>query len=773
MPTYSSNSPYFLQYLASTFTRDEIINSPEYCYLLEDPDIKDDVEIAFLYQDAKTGGYEEKKEFIQYLLCNGPELDAHTILYYRNIILNNNELYNIYRYEFSYNTAEIQMNLRESIYKKATSRSGKKSCFDDPGAYLGPFNVTAAVGINVTEWQNPRNVYAKLVKEKRRDIKKPSTDVSPQNLIVEERKTKNLTPEAKKASQILNVAASAVAAQNINKNDPGVNEIEESSGDSEAIDTAKNLEDGLQLTLISTAGDMYRCYNFSKNYSDFNPNTNKKMPMSSTFSYKYPFGLRKTNIMQQSPAYMGPNGMMNALGTERVYYDETDKAYLCMFEPEGSFIIKKELGNTSEKPVSYTNLAENDTGRRAGNGFSGIKICPADWSSSIEGTDNFIVGVFIDLNTAAESIRLAFSNSVATDEDYKKMINSNLIWCKIKISLGTSAGADGSISHMATIIYAPLVGPSSAISNDKLFKIGIDPMLFLTNTDLAKKYVISPSGDDNITLSSTKKIKSDSTIDGYNMKLLKEVEDHKTFEVKSDIKNKVASIRFYIPSNFRSNVENLFPNLYKKSAYEAKATKNGVYLEEDIFNVGNKDKTFIEYKQSLFCPQVPEYNTRLPHDAKWVTGMDCGIIDRNKAISYITSKSSFKQRKLSQAEVTQIVDMFIKYGEENRVNPALAVAIFIHETDFGSSVKFRTQNNPGGLKKSETEFHSFNNREQGISHMCQRLASSNYSGKSFRDVGLTYCPVCDENGNPHVDNSGGLNDHWLPNVLMYMTAINR
>ena len=129
MPVYSSNSPYFLQYLASTFTREQILNDPDYCYLLEDPDIKDDVELALSYQKAKNGSYDDKKEFISYFLANGPELDAQTVFYYRDIILNNQELNDIFKMEFSYDIAEIQFNLRESTYNKDTSRNRQNKLF--------------------------------------------------------------------------------------------------------------------------------------------------------------------------------------------------------------------------------------------------------------------------------------------------------------------------------------------------------------------------------------------------------------------------------------------------------------------------------------------------------------------------------------------------------------------------------------------------------------------------------------------------------------------
>ena len=58
---YSSNSPEFLNYIAHSKTRADIVNDPSLCVLLEDPHIKDNMEAALLYRDAQNGDYEAKK----------------------------------------------------------------------------------------------------------------------------------------------------------------------------------------------------------------------------------------------------------------------------------------------------------------------------------------------------------------------------------------------------------------------------------------------------------------------------------------------------------------------------------------------------------------------------------------------------------------------------------------------------------------------------------------------------------------------------------------
>ena len=98
---YRSNSPEFLNYVAYSKTRNDIINDPRLCVILEDPDIKENMELALLYREAQYGNYESKKTFVGYFLANGPELDTDTIMYYREKILHNKTYTDIYRTEFS------------------------------------------------------------------------------------------------------------------------------------------------------------------------------------------------------------------------------------------------------------------------------------------------------------------------------------------------------------------------------------------------------------------------------------------------------------------------------------------------------------------------------------------------------------------------------------------------------------------------------------------------------------------------------------------------
>jgi hypothetical protein len=83
MYAYKTNSPHYLDYVASLKTREQILADPDLCPLLENPYIKDNMEIALRWNKAKYGDYQDKYDFLEYLMCNGPELDADTILHYR------------------------------------------------------------------------------------------------------------------------------------------------------------------------------------------------------------------------------------------------------------------------------------------------------------------------------------------------------------------------------------------------------------------------------------------------------------------------------------------------------------------------------------------------------------------------------------------------------------------------------------------------------------------------------------------------------------------
>lgn len=137
MRPYKTNSPQYLDYIASNLTREEIMANPRLCVLLENEYIKDNMELAIRWNAAKFGDYQSKYDFAEYLMCNGPEIDADTILHYRDMALRDPVITEI---------AYTYLSDHETIAKLRTEKYGKETddCFKNPCFYLGRFS--AAVG---------------------------------------------------------------------------------------------------------------------------------------------------------------------------------------------------------------------------------------------------------------------------------------------------------------------------------------------------------------------------------------------------------------------------------------------------------------------------------------------------------------------------------------------------------------------------------------------------------------------------------------------------
>lgn len=134
---YKTNSPDYLDYIAANMTREEILASPKFCGLLENEYIRDNTEVALRWHAAKFGDYQAKWEFVEYYLCNGPELDADTLLHYRALAQADPVVMEI---AFSYfNDADLLLELRETKYGK---KRGDRwtDCFKNPCFYLGDFS---------------------------------------------------------------------------------------------------------------------------------------------------------------------------------------------------------------------------------------------------------------------------------------------------------------------------------------------------------------------------------------------------------------------------------------------------------------------------------------------------------------------------------------------------------------------------------------------------------------------------------------------------------
>lgn len=156
MFAYKTNSPDYLDYVASVLTREEILADPNLCMLLENEYIKDNMEIAILYNKAKYGDYQDKYDFVEYLMCNGPELDADSILHYRAKCAIDPTMMEI---AYSY------LNDANKLSDIRTKKYGKKSddCFSNPCFYLGKFSaVMGSIGDSKATF-SPFNTIADLI----------------------------------------------------------------------------------------------------------------------------------------------------------------------------------------------------------------------------------------------------------------------------------------------------------------------------------------------------------------------------------------------------------------------------------------------------------------------------------------------------------------------------------------------------------------------------------------------------------------------------------
>ena len=134
---YKTNSPDYLDYIASAMTREEILADPKFCNLLENEYIKDNMEVALRWHDAKFGDYQAKWEFVEYYLCNGPELDADTLLHYRALAQADPVVMEI---AYSYFTdSAVLSEIRETKYGKK-KKPEWIDCFANPCFYLGDFS---------------------------------------------------------------------------------------------------------------------------------------------------------------------------------------------------------------------------------------------------------------------------------------------------------------------------------------------------------------------------------------------------------------------------------------------------------------------------------------------------------------------------------------------------------------------------------------------------------------------------------------------------------
>lgn len=166
MLPYKTNSADYLDYIASSMSREEILADPKFCGLLENEYIKDNMEVALKWREAKFGDYKAKYEFVEYYLCNGPELDADTLLHYRGMAQADPVIMEIaYGY---FTDPQVLSEIREKKYGKKKNNDWT-DCFTNPCFYLGDFSpAMGSMGDDVNYkayWKNISEKWAWKLKE--------------------------------------------------------------------------------------------------------------------------------------------------------------------------------------------------------------------------------------------------------------------------------------------------------------------------------------------------------------------------------------------------------------------------------------------------------------------------------------------------------------------------------------------------------------------------------------------------------------------------------
>lgn len=270
MLIYSTVSPYYFDYLASCRTRQEILDDPDLCQYLENPNLKDNMEIALAFNDAKKGGYQKKKNFVEYLLCNGPELDADTICYYRE---------KAYQDPIYIQIAEIEFNDMTIVDQLRVNKYGKSNdlgdCFTKPCNYLGPFsNVIGLMG-DSNNFRTMPNLFSTLLngsEEDKKDLKACWGNIR-------EHLMHKMLPNIQTACQVLYNGMYEHMKEFVDecKNAGLTNKF--NIGDPFAIKRADSISAMTKINVHSKLGDCARIWEHMRRFNPYDISKNKKGPI--------------------------------------------------------------------------------------------------------------------------------------------------------------------------------------------------------------------------------------------------------------------------------------------------------------------------------------------------------------------------------------------------------------------------------------------------------------------------------------------------------------
>lgn len=299
MFAYSTISPYYFDYLASAMTRQEILDDPELCHLLENPYTKDNMEMALHFKDAKRGGYDEKKKFLEYFFANGPELEPDTILYYREKCMVEPAYMQIA--EIVISDIEYIDNIRKNRYGKSVSED---NCFTNPCNYLAPLSSSIGMMGDSNNFLTLSNIFAKFCRQKEEEKKDNKEESKPTDNKSEtdDKKVGEGTKDEDGCDNVWghirqhvtnkiipNIRIGCQAFYDNMKND--MKAFAErcvdvglgkhiSLGDPRAIDRAELLSAATKANVLNKMGDCGRLWQYMRQYNPYDSYKNTKGPMS-------------------------------------------------------------------------------------------------------------------------------------------------------------------------------------------------------------------------------------------------------------------------------------------------------------------------------------------------------------------------------------------------------------------------------------------------------------------------------------------------------------
>lgn len=258
-----------MDYLASARTREEILNDPLLCHFLQNPYLKDNMELALKFKEAKRGGYNEKREFLEHFFCNGPELEPDTILYYRDKCSREPIYLEIAQIEFA--NFEIVDAIREKKYGK---KSDNGDCYSKPCNYLAPLSKAVGLIGDANNFLSLSNIFAKNKKSsKGKEIEESAWGGIRQHMM------QMMLPNIQVGCQMLYNNMKGQMQSFLAQCDKAGISDHICLGDPVAIDRSEMLSSATKINTANCLGDCVRLWQHMRQFNPYDPKKNTKGPI--------------------------------------------------------------------------------------------------------------------------------------------------------------------------------------------------------------------------------------------------------------------------------------------------------------------------------------------------------------------------------------------------------------------------------------------------------------------------------------------------------------